>query len=422
MARVLMLTLVYGPDTVSTANMMTDIAQGLKAAGHEVTVLTSMPHYNPSAQVRTDRKYNASWWWPVTEASEQGVRVLRVFMPLKRHKVWARGFDYLLFQFLTSLLGLFFVKRPDVVFVTSPPITLGLSGILLSWLRGSAFIYDVRELWPDVPVRMGLLRNPLLVRFVYALETFVYRQTTAISTIARSFQDTLEKRGVPRDKLYFTPNFVDVDFIHPIKKENDFSLKHGLSTAFVVLYAGNVGLTQGLEILIGVATELAADENIQFLVVGDGAGRVGLEREVARSGLTNFKMLPFQPVRTVNEMYAAADVCIAPLRRGFSYDTVPSKIYTSMAAARAVVACAEEDTEIAVLLREASAGICVEPESVVALNEAIRALRTDPARSAHLGASGRKWIEDHYSSASVVRAYDRMVCDVAAGDNDETSL
>jgi glycosyltransferase involved in cell wall biosynthesis len=93
-----------------------------------------------------------------------------------------------------------------------------------------------------------------------------------------------------------------------------------------------------------------------------------------------------------------------------------------MAAARAVVACAEEDTEIAVLLREASAGICVEPESVVALNEAIRALRTDPARSAHLGASGRKWIEDHYSSASVVRAYDRMVCDVAAGDNDETSL
>ena len=98
MARGLMLTLVYGPDTVSTANMMTDIAQGLQAAGHEVTVLTSIPHYNPSAQVRADRKYNASWRRPFTEVSERGVRVLRVFVPLKRHKVWARGFDYLLFQ------------------------------------------------------------------------------------------------------------------------------------------------------------------------------------------------------------------------------------------------------------------------------------------------------------------------------------
>ncbi len=412
MARVLMLTLVYGPDTVSTANMMTDIAQGLQTAGHEVTVLTSVPHYNPSAQVRADPKFNASWRRPVTESREHGVRVLRVFMPLKRHKVWARGFDYLLFQFMTTLLGLFFVKRPDIVFVTSPPITLGLSGILLSRLCGGAFIYDVRELWPDVPVRMGLFRNPLLVRFVYALEAFVYRQAAAISTIARSFQHTLVKRGVPRDKLHFTPNFVDVDFIHPTHRENEFAREHGLKDAFVVLYAGNVGLTQGLEILIDAAADLSPDDRVQFLVVGDGAGRAGLERAVARSGLTNFRMLPFQPSCRVNEMYAAADVCVAPLRRGFSYDTVPSKIYTAMAAGRAVVACAETDTETAVLLREAAAGTCVTPESRAALTEAIRALRVDLETATELGAAGRKWIENHYSSEAVIGAYDRVVRDV----------
>ena len=417
MARVLMLTLVYGPDTVSTANMMTDIAQGLQAAGHEVTVLTSVPHYNASAQVRADARFTASWWRPVTESREYGVRVLRVFMPLKRHKVWARGFDYLLFQFLTTWLGLFLVKRPDVVFVTSPPITLGLSGILLSRLRGGAFIYDVRELWPDVPVRMGLFRNPLLVRFVYALEALVYRQATAISTIARSFQDTLVKRGVPRDKLHFTPNFVDVDFIHPTRRENDFSREHGLNGAFVVLYAGNVGLTQGLEILIDVAADLSPDERVQFLVVGDGAGRAGLERAVARSGLANFRMLPFQSPLRVNEMYAAADVCVAPLLRGFSYDTVPSKIYTAMAAGRAVVACAETDTETAALLCEAAAGTCVTPESRPALTEAIRALRVDPETATELGAAGRKWIENHYSRAVVVRAYDCMVRDVCTARN-----
>jgi colanic acid biosynthesis glycosyl transferase WcaI len=290
-----------------------------------------------------------------------------------------------------------------------------LSGILLSRLRGGAFIYDVRELWPDVPVRMGLFRNLLLVRSVYALEAFVYRQAAAISTIARSFQDTLVKRGVPRAKLYFTPNFVDIDFIRPTHRENEFSREHGLNGAFVVLYAGNVGLTQGLEILIDAAADLSADDRIQFLVVGDGAGRAGLERAVARSRLANFRMLPFQSPHRVNEMYAAADVCVAPLRRGFSYDTVPSKIYTAMAAGRVVVACAETDTETAVLLREAAAGTCVTPESRAALTEAIHELSADPERSARFGQNGRQWIVDNYSLENVVETYDRIVRHVCTG-------
>jgi colanic acid biosynthesis glycosyl transferase WcaI len=166
-----------------------------------------------------------------------------------------------------------------------------------------------------------------------------------------------------------------------------------------------------------VAADLSPDERVQFLVVGDGAGRAGLERAVARSGLANFRMLPFQSPLRVNEMYAAADVCVAPLLRGFSYDTVPSKIYTAMAAGRAVVACAETDTETAALLCEAAAGTCVTPESRPALTEAIRALRVDPETATELGAAGRKWIENHYSRAVVVRAYDCMVRDVCTARN-----
>lgn len=414
MARVLLLSLVYGPDMVSTATMMTDIAHGLQGAGHHVTVLTSIPHYNPSEHVRSNPTFTASWRRLLTESHEHGVRVLRVFMPMKRHKVWARGLDYLLFQFLTTFLALSRVERPDVVLVTSPPITLGLSGILVSYLRGGAFVYDVRELWPDVPVRMGLFRNPLLVRLVYALESFVYRRAVAISTIARSFQDTIVERGVPRRKLYFTPNFVDLDFIQPGSKENEFSREHGLDSAFVVLYAGNVGLTQGLEILIDVAADLSDDASVQFLVVGDGAGRTSLEELISKSRSPNVRLLPFQPTQMVNDMYAAADVCIAPLRSGFSHDTVPSKIYTAMAAARPVVASAEPDTETARLLRESQAGSCVLPESAAALGNGIRALRADPERASLLGENGRQWIVDNYSREVVVSVYDRMTRDVAA--------
>lgn len=413
MSRVLILSLVYRPDTVSTANMITDISQGLQASGHDVTVLTSVPHYNPSIDVRNNPRYRATWWLPFTESFEQGVRVLRVFMPLKRHKVWARALDYILFQFLTTVLGLFVIERPDVVFVTSPPITLGLSGIMISKFHGSAFIYDVRELWPDVPVRMGLISQTLLIRLVYALEDFVYSKAAAISSIARSFQDRLVERGVPPVKLYFTPNFVNVSLIRPSSRDNQFSRDHGLVGEFVVLYAGNVGLTQGLEILIDVASGVSEDSQIRFLVVGDGAGRKTLEHNISRSGLSSISLLPFQPEQLVNEMYASADICIAPLLRGFAYDTVPSKIYTSMAAGRPVVASAEKDTETDVLLRESDAGICVPPESVTDLITSIRSLRSDPDRAARLGGNGRQWIIKNYSRDTVIKLYETMVQDVS---------
>ena len=413
MTNILMLTLVYGPDTVSTANMMTDIANGLSDNGHSVTVLTSVPHYNPAKEVLDNPVMRSNWRKPFTESIENGVRVLRVFMPPKRHKIWARVFDYIIFQALTTILGVFRVARPDVVFVTSPPITLGLSGILISWIKGGRFVYDVRELWPDVPVRMGLFRNLLLIKLVYWLEDFVYRKTVAISTIARSFQNTLVERGVPRKKLYFTPNFVDVGFIRPSESQNEFSSANRLDGMFVVLYAGNVGLTQGLEILLEVANAFTVNDIVQFVVVGDGAARSRLETALTKSNLKNLRMLPFQPVRLVNSMYAAADVCIVPLRRGFSYDTVPSKIYTAMAAGRPVLASAETDSETALLLNESSAGVCVEPESAEALIEAITSLYDNPAYVSDMGDNGRKWIENYYSRSVVIDAYDNMLREVS---------
>ena len=413
MTNILMLTLVYGPDTVSTANMMTDIAHGLSDNGHNVTVLTSVPHYNPSKEVLDNPSMRSSWRKPFTESIEHGVRVLRVFMPPKRHKIWARAFDYIIFQALTTILALFRVSRPDVIFVTSPPITLGVSGILISWMKGGRFVYDVRELWPDVPVRMGLFRNPLLINFVYWLEDFVYKKSVAISTIARSFQNTLVDRGVPRKKLYFTPNFVDIGFIMPSDSKNEFSSANGLDDMFVVLYAGNVGLTQGLEILLEVASEFTINKIVQIVVVGDGAARSSLEAALTQSNLTNIRMLPFQPARLVNSMYATADVCIVPLLRGFSYDTVPSKIYTAMAAGRPVLASAEADSETALLLNESSAGVCVEPESPEALIEAITSLYENPTHVSDMGNNGRKWIVNYYARSVVIDAYDNMMREVS---------
>ena len=149
-------------------------------------------------------------------------------------------------------------------------------------------------------------------------------------------------------------------------------------------------------------------------MVGDGAARNDLEISLTNSKLNNFRMLPFQPVRIVNSMYAASDVCIVPLRSGFSYDTVPSKIYTAMAAGRPVLASAETDSETAMLINESSAGVCVAPESAGALIEAITLLYDHPKRVVAMGDNGRKWIEKYYSRSVVINAYDEMVRKISA--------
>ena len=406
--KILILTLVYGPDTVSTANMMTDIAVGLQSAGHDVTVLTTVPHYNPAPEIRRDRRYTASLLRPLVESSEHGVRVLRVYMPLKGQRIWRRVADYVLFQTLTLIVALLKVRRPDVVFVTSPPITLGLSGIAIAKLFRARFVYDVRELWPDAPVRMGMFRSRPTLATIEAIERLVYRSASGISCIARSFISTLASRGVPNEKLFFTPNFVDLSHIRPGSKRNPFSIEHGVADQFVVLYAGNIGLTQGLEILIDVSRLLSAEADVVFLVVGDGATLPKLREAVQASGVTNIHFVPYQPAAQVSDVYASADVCISPLKAGFAYDTVPSKIYTAMAAARPVLASAEDDTETAILLRESGAGVCVAPESAEALAGALRTLRQSAQRD-QMGAKGRKWIEDWYSKESVIAAYDRVI-------------
>ncbi|HHW87796.1 MAG TPA: glycosyltransferase family 4 protein [Chloroflexi bacterium] len=413
MAKVLMLSLVFGPDTVSTANMMTELAQGLQECGHEVTVLTSMPHYNPAQEVLSNPHYRAKLPKLYTDVSERGVRVIRVFMPLKGRKVWRRALDYIWFQSLTLVIGVLKAGRQDVIFVPSPPITLGLNGFLLKVLLHGKMIYDVRELWPDVPVRMGLLKNKLLIRLAYAVENFVYRNSVAITSIARSFNANLEARGVPKKKLYFTPNFVDVEWLKPLPKDNAFAREHGLDNKFVIFYAGNIGLSQGLEILTKVAVDFEADRDVVFLVIGDGAARLHLEQAVKDSGLQNICLLPFQPYRRVPETYATADVSISPMKLGFSYDTVPSKIYTAMAAGRPVVAAAESDTETAMLIQESSAGLVVTPESAQEMIDAIKQLRNSPELATWMGQNARRWVVAHYSKTAVIDAYDKAIRRVA---------
>ncbi len=407
MSKILVLSLVYGPDTVSTANLMTDIVRGLNAKGHKLTVLTSMPHYNLSEKVHSNPLYRSKRIY--TETYEDGVHVMRVYMPLKRNRIWLRSLDYLWFHFVTFVIALLKVGGQDVVFVPSPPITLGISGFFLAKLLKGELVYEVLELWPDVPIRMGLIRGKLIQSMSYGLESFVYKRCIIITCLARSFMRSLVKRGVRREKLWFTPAFVDVDWMEPRPKENGFSREQNLIDKYVVFYAGNIGLTQGTEIIVRVAEILEHDKNIVILVIGDGAGRSNLEKAISNTKLTNILLLSFQPYERILDTYATADVCISPMRAGFSYDTVPSKIYTAMAAGRPVIAACEPDSETAILIKESGGGVIVTPESAEEMAEAVIRFRKNKDIAIKMGKNGRQWIVDHYSKSIVIDTYDQVI-------------
>jgi colanic acid biosynthesis glycosyl transferase WcaI len=414
MPRVLILSLVYAPDVVSTAPVVADVAQGLHALGHAVTVLTSIPHYHFPEEARADRALAASWRRPFTVRREQGVRVVRVYMPRKSMRQWQRAVEFAQFKLLTLLAAARRCGRQDAVLVVSPPISLGVEGALLARLTGGPMIYDVRELWPDAPVRMGVVKHPLLIRLIEGMERFVYGQSAAVTVIAHSFADALAERGVPRAKLHYTPNYAGADRFEGRPKRNPLSERLGLHDKFVALYAGNIGFTQGLEDLVDVARRLRGHHDVRIVVVGDGAAKPRLEAYVAGSGLDNVLLLPYQPEEAVPDLYAATDVCLIPLVHGFAADTVPSKLLTILAAGRPVVASVDLDSETATIVRYADAGYVVPPRSIDGIAEAIAALHADPARAAALGANGRQYLLQHFTREATLATYDRVIRQVAA--------
>ncbi len=409
MAKVLLLTLVFAPDGVSTAVLMTELAQALQKQGHSVTVLTTTPHYNVEPEARARQPLRPFWGQWLQRSELDGMSVYHASIPVKGDRVGARLLDYLRFHLISTLAGLFAVGKFDVMLVPSPPLTIGLSAWILRRLRGVPFIYNVQEIYPDVAVSLGVLKNRQAIRVLEGLERFIYGQARHITVISEWFRRRLLEKGVPATKMSVIPNFVDTDFMQAGAKANDFALAHNLTDKFVVLYAGNIGLTQGFETILGAARQLQTLPTLYFVVVGDGTRRKWLAEQVAREGLPNVLLLPYQPRSRVPQIYATSDLCLVPLKQGTATETFPSKIYTIMAAGRPVVASADPNSELAWVVAHAGCGWAVPPDNVAALAEAIATAYHERSTLAARGQAGRAFVVAHHSRQAVTAHYDTLI-------------
>ncbi len=415
MSNILLHSLVFYPDGVSTAYLMTELAIELKRHGHSVTVLTTTPHYNVSKKILEDYPMQKHWFGLVCFGGIDGIPVWHIKIPKKGNRVWFRVFDYIRFHAISLLSALFKIRSQDVIIATSPPLTIAL----MSWLFGvywkAPSVYKVAELYPDLAIRQGVVKNRCLIVFLNWLERFIYKKNTMIVPIAEQFNRVLKQRGVPDEKLRMIPDHVDTRFFSPCQRINKFSINNGLSDGFVVLYAGNIGIVQDWDSVLHAA-DVLSDLPIRFAIIGDGAKSEWLRKEVKARRLNNVLLLGYQPKEIMPMIYASCDISIIPMTMAGSKDGVPSKIYTILSCAKPVIAQVDNDSELRRIIERSGCGRTVPVGDTQAFSDAIlKAFNESEALPAE-GAKGRKYVEENYSKEAIADKYNRLIIELRKED------
>lgn len=408
MAQVLLHTLVFAPDSVSTSYLMSDLVRELTALGHTVEVLTTTPHYNLDPESIRSQDMQRRAWGLFYQGSFEGVPVWHVTMPQKGDRVSARTLDYLRFHATSVIVGRLFCRPFDIIIAPSPPLSIGIVGWLLGVSRRAPFVYNLQEIYPDFAINQGIVKGAMQIRLFRSLERLVYLMSTRIVSISPTFKSTLLERNVADKKVVVIPNFVDTTLYQPLPRENDFARSHGLVGKFVVMYGGNIGLSQDWEMLLQAASSVS-DLPILFAVAGDGVKRTWLEGEILRRSLRNVVLLGYQSRKMMPLVNASSDIGTIPMKALTNSDTFPSKIYTIFACGKTAVVSAEPGSDLAMLVEETGAGQVTIPGHVGEYAQAIRSSYHQREDLAAKGDKARAFVEQRYSRESVGRMYDSLI-------------
>ncbi len=399
----------YHPEPIGIAPLMTELAEGLVKRGHQVRVITGMPNY-PQRQI-----YDGYRGKLYVNEQKNGVTIQRSYLRIKsKPNLVDRLLLELSFVF-TSLPQALNGKRPDVILLTVPPLLVCLPATLIGWLYNCPVVLNVQDILPEAGVRVGLIKNKLMIQALEALEKFAYRTAHTISVIADGFVDNLKNKGVPANKIACIPNWVNLNFIRPLPQEkNSWRATHQLDGKFVVLYSGNIALTQGLETVIEAAANLRHLKEIVFVVAGESQALERLQKHCLAFGADNVLLLPLQAREKLPQMLAAADVGLIVQKRNVISFNMPSKIPLLLASGRPIVGSVPATGTAAKAIGESGGGIVVEPESADALAAAVLDLYNQPELAAKLGRKGRKFAVENYSFEQALDRYEELFADVIA--------
>jgi colanic acid biosynthesis glycosyl transferase WcaI len=405
MTHVLILSLTFPPDNVSTAHLMGELASDLVSRGQQVTVLTTRPHFNRDATAEEIQPITPFWWKILGKSDLNGAAVYHTPALSRSGGKLNRLTGWMIFHLVSLIAGLLLPRRVDVILAPSPPLTIGLISWMLGLRHRAPYIYNVQELYPDLAISLRVIRSKPLISLLYKFERFVYATAGRVTVISGAMRERILSKGVPDLKVVHIPNWVDTADINVLPKDNDFSRAHGVDAKFVVGYAGNIGMAQSFDEFLDAAAILRDVPAISFMLIGGGVERENIQRRVEDLGLSNMIMLPHQPYHLVPLIYASSDLSYVPLHGDATTHALPSKVYRIMASGRAILAMAERDSGIAELVEESGAGLLVEPGSGQRLADVIQSAASDPGRITALGESGREFVVTNYSRREIVDRY-----------------
>jgi colanic acid biosynthesis glycosyl transferase WcaI len=400
------LTPHFAPDVAPTGVVVTRIVEELAERGHHIEVLTSLPWYRDH---RIEPGYEGKW---IRREDTPWGRVTRVhpFPTSDKRDILRRAASFAGFSLLAGLVGAP-GQRLDGVLAVSPPLTLGVDGWLIAKARRTNFVFNIQDVYPDVAVELGALKGQRIIAAAERLERFCYARADAVTVLSDDLKENVARKIGAPDKVRVIPNFVDTDAITPSDPENPYRSEFGLNGKTVVMYAGNVGMSQSLDMVIDSAAALTHEPNLVFVINGQGARRSELERRAA--GLPNVRFVDMQPAERLPEVLAAADVHLVPLKRGLASSSVPSKTYSILAAGRPLIASVDPGSEIARLVERSGAGLATPPEDVEALTKAVKQLLDAPEDRSEMGKAGRRFVENWSSPAAVAEAYEQLFMELA---------
>lgn len=403
----------FEPDTAPTGVVMTRIVREFVAAGHEVHVITALPWYR-------DHAIEAGWGGRLIrrETTSWGsITRVHPFPGNDKANLLRRALGFLGFSALAGWCGIR-GGRVDGVLSMSPPLTNGLIGWAMKVVRRAPLVFNIQDVFPDAAIETGAITNRTMISVAYWLERVSYHRADAVTVLSTDLRDNVvakiqrrhgAKASSAADRVRVIPNFVLTDEIRPLDRLTRYRRELGIGHEPVVLYAGNVGFSQSLELMLDAARALP---EATFVINGDGAAKTSLMR--AAAGLANVRVGGYQPMDRLAEVLATGDVHVVALRAGLGRVSVPSKTYSILAAGRPVVAAIDPGTEVPRILADSGAGIAVAPDEPTAFVDAVATLLADPARREAMGHAGRAWVERAASPASVASAYEALFRELAA--------
>jgi len=409
--RILIYGLNYSPELTGIGKYTGEMSSWLARRGHEVRVVAAPPYY-PAWSIRED--YRGKPYQIERLPNEPVVYRTPLYVPAKPTglKRMVHLFSFMLGSIPVMLRQCFW--QPDVIFTVEPTFFGAPLALLVARATGAASWLHVQDFEIDAAFDLGLLPADGPVHSIaLGLERAFTRAFTRVSSISHKMVERAETKGVPGDQVTLFPNWVDVDAVHPqpADRPNSFRRELGLEDKVILLYSGNMGAKQGLELLAPLAASFEKNPRVHFLFCGDGAFRPTLESLV--SNRPNVTLLPLQPFERLNDLLNAADIHLLPQRAGAADLVMPSKLTGMLSSGRPVIATADAGTQVARVVggerEEEACGLVVPAEDSASLHAAVERLIEDSDLRAHLGANARRYAVRNLGKQQVLEQFE---CDI----------